>query len=125
MGFSVGTANCGLSADNRFAQKLVGKRQMPQASLEVDEHRRIKMPFSGNYHSFHFSTLKGLTNAGRCTGSSGYRRREIERLNGLDGLGFVDSNVEDGIQFRDLHQVVDLIRECEQLQFSVLLSCCG
>lgn len=50
--------------------------------------------------------------------SSGCHRREFE---GLNGLGLVVSNVEDGIQFRNLHQVVDLIREFEQFQFSLLL----
>ena len=68
-----------------------------------------------------FSSLH-MFSAKREVRSSGYHRREFERLN---GLGFVVSNVEDGIQFRDLHQVVNLIREFEQLQLPPLLACCG
>src|SRR6266850_324510 len=49
---------------------------------------------------------------------AGCRCRLIERLN---GHGLVVHDVEDGIQPCNLHQIVDLIREVEQLQFSLLL----
>src|SRR5229473_4628158 len=49
---------------------------------------------------------------------SGCRCRLSERLN---GLGLVVHDVEDGIQSRNLHHVVNLIREVEQLQLSPLL----
>jgi hypothetical protein len=54
--------------DNQSPPNLVGKRQISQASLEVDEDKRTEMPFSGNCHSFDFSTLKALTNAGAVYG---------------------------------------------------------
>src|SRR5216684_4016530 len=50
--------------------------------------------------------------------SSGCRCRLTERLN---SQGLVVRDVEDGIQPCNLHQIVNLIREVEQLQFSLLL----
>ena len=50
--------------------------------------------------------------------SSGCRCRLTERLN---GHGLVVHDVEDCIQPCNLHQIVNLIREVEQLQFSLLL----
>src|SRR5882762_9373730 len=50
--------------------------------------------------------------------SSGCRCRLCKRLN---GHGLVVHDVEDGIQPCNLHQIVNLIREVEQLQFSLLL----
>src|SRR6266436_3767576 len=50
--------------------------------------------------------------------SSGCRYRLTERLN---GHGLVVHDVEDGIQPCNLHQIVNLIREVEQLQLSLLL----
>ena len=47
--------------------------------------------------------------------SSGCRCRLTERLN---GLGLVVHDAEDSIQPCNLHHIVNLIREVEQLQFS-------
>src|SRR6266850_1649079 len=50
--------------------------------------------------------------------SSGCRYRLTE---GLNGHGLVVQYVEHGIQSCNLHHIVNLIREVEQLQFSLLL----
>jgi len=71
--------------------------------------------YSGVFRELLVSTfLFSLPNAG--FSQADYRGREIERP---DGLGPVVSDVEDGIQLRDLHQVSHFIREFEQLQFSL------
>lgn len=50
--------------------------------------------------------------------SSGCPCRLTERLN---GQALVVHDVEDGLQPSNLHQIVNLIREVEQLQLSLLL----
>src|SRR5690348_6692241 len=41
---------------------------------------------------------------------------------GADGLGFVIGNVKDGVELGDLHDVMDLAGEVEQLHIALMLA---